>query len=61
MPPCSSGTVRPKSPTSFIFSTMASGNSSECSISSATGMTSLSTRSRTVSTIAFWVSVRLST
>src|SRR5919197_6088321 len=56
-PPCSSGTVRPNSPSSFIPSTIFSGNSSSCSSSSATGMTSRSTNSRTVSTTAFCSSV----
>src|SRR6266567_2899405 len=56
-PPYSSGTVRPNSPSSFMPSTIFSGNSSRCSSSSATGMTSFSTKSRTVSTTAFCSSV----
>ena len=42
-PPYSSGIVVPKSPISLIVSTIASGNSSACSSSEATGTTSRST------------------
>src|SRR6266511_1178340 len=51
-PPYSSGTVSPNRPSSFICSTIFSGNSSRASSSSATGKTSRSTNSRTVATTA---------
>src|SRR6266542_6876338 len=57
-PPYSSGAVRPNSPISFICSTIFSGYSSLCSSSSATGMTSVSTKSRTAATISFCSSER---
>src|SRR5688500_6419910 len=57
MPPYSSGIVTPKSPSSFICSTTASGNESSWSCSSATGRTSLSTNCRTISVMAFCSSV----
>src|SRR5919202_2719258 len=52
MPPYSSGMVTPKSPSSFICSTTASGNLSSWSCSSAIGMTCSSTNCRTISVIA---------
>ena len=57
MPPYSSGIVTPKRPSSFICSTIGSGNLSSWSYSSALGMISLSTNSRTISTMAFCSSV----
>src|SRR5215207_669418 len=57
MPPYSSGSVTPKSPSFFICSTMGSGNLSSASYSSACGMISLSTNWRTISMIACWSSV----
>src|SRR5688572_5283515 len=57
MPPYSSGIVTPNSPSSFICSTIASGNLSSWSNSSATGRISLSTNWRTISVIAFCSSV----
>ena len=57
MPPYSSGIVTPKRPSSFICSTIASGNLSSWSNSSATGRISLSTNWRTISVIAFCSSV----
>jgi hypothetical protein len=50
-PPCSSGIVVPKCPIARIVSTIATGNSSSCSIREATATTSRSTRSRTAATI----------
>jgi hypothetical protein len=57
MPPYSSGIVTPKRPSSFICSTIGSGNLSSWSYSSALGMISLSTKFRTISTMAFCSSV----
>ena len=57
MPPYSSGIVTPNSPSSFICSTIGSGNLSSASYSSAFGMICSSTNWRTISTIAFWSSV----
>src|SRR5215211_4565992 len=57
MPPYSSGMVTPKRPSSFIWSTMGSGNLSSWSYSSATGMISWSANWRTISVIAFCSSV----
>ncbi len=57
MPPYSSGMVTPNRSSSFICSTIGSGNLSSASYSSAFGRISLSTKSRTISTIAFWSSV----
>src|SRR5438132_2554520 len=56
-PPCSSGTVSPNKPSSFMPSTIFVGNSSRCSSSSATGITSRSTNSRTAATTASCSSV----
>src|SRR5665213_1020794 len=47
-PPYSSGTFSPNSPISFIWRTRSCGYSLRCSISEATGITSLSTNFRTV-------------
>ena len=52
MPPYSSGIVTPNRPSSFICSTIGSGNLSSWSYSSASGMISLSTNWRTISVIA---------
>ena len=57
MPPYSSGIVTPKRPSSFICSTIGSGNLSSWSYSSALGRISLSTKFRTISTMAFCSSV----
>ena len=57
MPPYSSGIVTPNRPSSFICSTIGSGNLSSWSYSSATGMISLSANWRTISVIAFCSSV----
>ena len=57
MPPYSSGIVTPNRPSSFICSTIGSGNLSSWSYSSATGRISLSTKLRTISTIACCSSV----
>src|SRR3954452_10416656 len=60
MPPYSSGIVTPNRPSSFICSTIASGNLSSWSNSSATGRISLSANWRTISVIAFCSSVSCS-
>src|SRR3954454_5369067 len=57
MPSYSCGRVAPERPSPFICSTIASGNLSSWSNSSALGMISLSTKSRTISTMAFCSSV----
>jgi hypothetical protein len=57
MPPYSSGIVTPNSPSSFICSTMSSGNLSSWSNSSALGMICSSTNWWTISMMAFWSSV----
>ncbi len=57
MPPYSSGIVTPKSPSSFICSTMGSGNSSSWSKCSAFGRICSSANWRTMSVIAFCSSV----
>ncbi len=57
MPPYSSGIVTPKRPSSFICSTIGSGNLSSWSYSSACGMISLSANWRTISVIACCSSV----
>ena len=57
MPPYSSGIVTPNRPSSFICSTIGSGNLSSWSYSSATGRISLSANWRTISVIAFCSSV----
>src|SRR5688500_6758746 len=57
MPPYSSGIVTPNRPSSFICSTIGSGNLSSWSYSSAFGRISLSTKLRTISTMAFCSSV----
>src|SRR5512132_3715196 len=51
-PPHGCGIIRPNTPSSFIRSTSFSGYSSACASSRATGLTSRSTKVRTVSTIA---------
>ena len=57
MPPCSSGIVTPNSPSSFICSTIASGNLSSWSYSSATGMICSSANWWTISVMACCSSV----
>ncbi|CAM5723589.1 hypothetical protein SALBM217S_05352 [Streptomyces griseoloalbus] len=57
-PPYSSGIIRPNRPNSLSPSTICCGYSSRCSSSVATGMISLSTKSRTVDRISCWTSVR---
>ena len=60
MPPYSSGIVTPKRPSSFICSTIGSGNSSSWSKCSAFGRICSSANWRTISQIAFCSSVRSS-
>src|SRR6516225_10849862 len=50
--------VSPNRPSSFMPSTICAGYSSLCSRSVATGMISLSTKSRTVDRMSRWMSVR---
>src|SRR6516164_4123779 len=50
--------VSPNRPSSFMPSTICAGYSSLCSRSVATGMISLSTKSRTVDRMSRWISVR---
>ena len=52
MPPYSSGIVTPNRPSSFICSTIGSGNLSSWSNSSASGMISSSTNWRTISVMS---------
>src|SRR5580704_1437152 len=57
-PPCSSGIVSPNRPSFFIPATIWAGYSSRCSSSVATGMISLTVKSRTVARMSCSNSVR---